>query len=594
MAYLDPNTSTFQQNIDILQNGVPQQQSNIVELSPAMDSGSAAGGSSQGTTAQPSTGGQTTPQTSAPVQTITPGRTGNIYERLFNPVQTAAKADTGSLTSQYQGFQTKAGPSRTYESTGAQQSLQGAIAPPPQVGTSDYQKYQDNFNAAKGYLGAQYTGPKGLSEAAPQDWNALSEALNRLYSTSSALGTGRGLEDYVAQAVPGLTTGERAFEAQALMKDPNFKSQLGSAQKAAADLKAQQAAQVSQAEAFAQQRAGEESAIAQKSKDYLGGQKAGFITAEQAKVDAALAQQKAVQDAYAKFQAGGATPDAAMTSGIPYTEFDNRADAAKRIWADTMSQFDDIKDVPLMTLAIDSQGREQYVFPGGWKDNGIYAAGTKGAQAHQIRKRAMERQKALEAAGFSPGNKQMKLPKGAKNYIKAPLGEYAAYNPLYFGEAGKYSPADLREFASFDEGTTPTYQNQASPEELDRFNRILELLGQNEQQLQAPQNDAEAYRQAQIGIDTAGYTDAEKQALNRVSEALKAASVKEERAVNRARSKYRSTRNAFGGKQVIGKALGSQIGGGVGAAVGTVFGVGGGYPGYLAGSEVGGYVGGLI
>lgn len=531
------------------------------------------------TQSQPSTPQTTSaPSTPAPAAstTATPGpvptlpsyqRTGSLSERLFSPLTTGAQQGQQSLTEAANLFSQQAGPSRSYESTGAENTLRQAY----QTGA------EPAMEAARGYVGAQYTGPHGLDTNTTAGLQKLTEDLQ---ARQRALGTGGGLETLIGQSVGGLTPGQALYEAQ---------RQLPAARVEARDLGFQQVAPLTArlmqerktAQDFAAQRAAEEADIAARSRGFLTGERGGISSEIQALMDERAAQQAAAEGAYGNIL--GQTPEGrlgALQAAAPYLEggaataerfntpavqANAEADALfNQIMADP--RYASIAGYDPLELGVTRRGKAFYDLNG----QDLRAA----VEDPAVRQMLYQRQQELENA-FDPARGQ----KRAFRHTPKEGGELAQYRPLYYGQG--FEPVDPVNYLGFDPGVRPSRENTSTAVQKEQFNRINDLLGEMDRIAQA----GESFRAAQIFADADKYLADEEAALEANKESLSAANEEWRRQVHKLRKAYRKAARE---KQY------AQIGQVIGGVAGGILGVGGGPLGVVAGAGTGSQIGGSI
>jgi len=513
MAFLPYN---FDTNLQYLQGG-GQQNDQVKELtqtpaeSPQGTTTPVAGGGQQAA-ATPST--QTTTQTAPDTATV--GTVGTAIDRLFNPLRQGLQAGGEQIKNLGTAFQQAAGPQETYQSGNVQNVLQQAIQPnaTPEVRTQ-----------AKGYVGAQYTGPTGLDA---DQLAALNEALNRVYTSNEAMKTSTGLSTLTRQAYPGTSIGEAQFNAEDLLQDPSFLQERAALQGTVGATQADVTAQTQAATDYATQRAQQEADIAAQSKAYLTGQKSGIENQWTQAANAALAQQQATQAQWDAINAGGAVPaDIAAQFNNPN---DVQAKAAQTQWQSIMDKYKDIADVPLLVPGMDSRGREVLYLPADYyakhpelQPTGDLLSSTDiaGLAAGNKQSRVVARQRELEKyfspTGYLPGTETARGP-GAYLQLGA-KPEYQQYMPMYgAGTTGTTVPTwqspEVQNYLSFDPGNLLAGQNNwqmvTTQDQADRYNEIEDLLGESDQMTKS----GEPLRAAMINTDVERYINDEKTSLD--------------------------------------------------------------------------------
>lgn len=486
---------------------------------------SSAGSGSSGTGVQDTTPTEgTTPQPNQTVGEIQ--KTGNLQERLFQPLQRglgAAQEQTQALRT---AFDTKAGPSRTWEGIGGQQQLETAI--------------KAGGTGAEGILGASYGGPQGLSA---EDTASLSDAFARVNTRVGAYRNPGQLQQYVQQST-GVTPGMARYDAAILAADTPFQdsvSALETANKASTEALAKQKQETS---AFAQQRSKEEADIAKQAQTYLSGQSGDIMTQLTQRV---AAENQKRQQLEAARSAALDTGDISALQGLDPSmlSFDPSALNTDRdkLAAEAQAQrdaimndprFASIKDIPVMTLAINNHGNERKAFDADW-----YDANRKQYtqdEFRQIRKLAEARQDALRDAGFAFKDKDKThtyVASDPERKGQEKAAKYSEINPLYFGTP--WEQTQETEFLGPITGTQAYENNMATPEEMARYNAIMNMLGGNgmEQGL--------AYEAPVLGYDMSGFQQQEENQAEARRMAMAQAQTDWARFVNKARDKYKDS-----------------------------------------------------
>lgn len=416
--------------------------------------------------------------------------TGSLNQRLFNPLTAGAQAGQQQLQQAAEAFQQQAGPSRTFESIGGEQTLGRAV------------ESGQGMDEARQLVGAQYTGPMGLDMESLADLQRLQE---QLQTRQQALGTGGGLSTLIQQSAPGLTAGEARFEAKRLL--PEAREQARDLGLEAVNPFVQALARGSEeAQAFAQQRQAEEDAIRQASVDLLRGRETGITGDIQRAIDTAAEQQRAAQEAYAAIQ--GATPEERLGligRAAPFLQSGTAEDPGEMLGQDVAEalfspgarqtaegraaiqgvlndpRYAAIKDIPILERSITKRGKGFY----GLNDEDIRR------QIPDKAKRALlyERQRELE-----------KLAGGMRR-----PGEFSATNPIY-GE--EYQALDPSTYLGFDPGMSPSRENVSTEQQRTQFNRIQDLLGEMDRI-----GEAEPLRAARIYAQVGQYLEDEERNL---------------------------------------------------------------------------------
>jgi hypothetical protein len=469
-------------------------------------------------------------------------RTGNLQQRLFQPLQKGLEQTNTQTQALRTAFDTAAGPSRTFEGIGGQNQLEGAI--------------KAGGIGAEGLIGASYGGPSGLS---PEDTAKLQDALNRVSTRTGSYQRPGELATYVQQST-GVNPGMARYDAAILSADKPFQESVkglseaqGASQKA---LEAQQA----QTTAFAKQRAQEEAAIASKAQEYLQGQGTNIMGDLAKRVAEAQAKNQTASTAYDAFKNTGdistlTALDPSMLGFDPNTLTTDRdklafqaSQAKQTILNDPM--FASIKDVPLMTLGINNHGVEVKKMDPEWEaaNKSKYPPSVWNA----IVKQASLRQDKLRDAGFAykykyggatgvaadPGET-----KGGKTQRKDQMtaGQYSELDPLYFGTP--WEGVDQSAYLNPLTTINPNEQMMSTAEERARYNAIQNMLGGN-----GMDTPGVLYSAPTIGYDLEGFKAAE-DAMNqdRVNQEI-AAQNEWQRRVGKSRKKYKERKaSSWGG-----------------------------------------------
>lgn len=543
MAFLGSRDSSFQQNRNYLQNGGEKPIQDLDSVVHPMTIG--AGGAESQVTSAPASQTQTSEQKpDGTIKTSTIDTrpvfktTGSLSERLFDPLKTGVAQGKQSLQQTQQNFQQAAGPSRTFAGIGGQQTLQGAV----DTGTG--------LQEAQALVDAGYTGPQGLNQERLAGLQNLSQDL-RL--RQQALGTGGGLASLIQGSVPGLTRGEAMFEAKRRLPTDEIRARDLGFQTASLAPAVSSAAQG--ARDFAQQRTGEEDAIREASKGYLGGRKSDISSVIQSAMEDAQTQQQGASQAYQDIL-GAPEQDRreALTAASPYLE--GGAKTAGQFSEGAVAQtaegkalkeqilndprFSDVKEYGPLELGVTKRGKSFYNIDG--KDiRQVVGDPNK-------RLKLYERQRELE-----------------KQFGQKADGQFSTTNPLYFGD--EFQAADPSQYLGFDPGVRPSKGNISSEKQRDQFNRITGLLGQ----LDKIEEAGEPFRAAQIFADAERYLDDEFAALEARKGKLSKSDQEWATSVNKARKKYKkkkrqkkyaqigATIGVGGHAPIIGGALGKSL-----------------------------------
>ena len=442
-----------------------------------------------------------------------PGQTGGggLYGQLVDPVVGAAQAGSADVMSFADQFRSAAGPARTYDTSGAQATLSGAVE-------------GGAMGPAFDLVGAKYEGPAGLD---PTGVAGLGTLQSDLELREKALGTGAGLTTTIGQTVQTLTPGEARFEAEAMF-DPAYRAALATDLAPIGQFAGELGTETAAAKTFAEERAAQEADIAAKSTEYLTGRGEGITGDIQAQIDAITAQQLGASQAFSgaldtedpaamiealrKAQAGGFTGGEDLAGGFSTEDFL----ASQGAEANTAAiigdpKYAELKDVPQGQLGVDSHGRQTYLIPDA-KGNMVDFRTVlgKGAEAVLFK----ERQGALEEAFGSQRGVSFPGGRTSGDYFGAPTGQQLT-NPLYFGK--EFQGPEIASYLGFDPGFSPSRKNVSSEEQRDQYNRIQELIG-NLDRMEADEDNP--WRYAMITANLEGYLEDEMAGLEAQGDTL--------------------------------------------------------------------------
>jgi hypothetical protein len=394
------------------------------------------------------------------------GPYGDLFKSLTQGVGEAYKG-LGGLASQYSE---KAGPYRTYESTGAEATLGAALQP------------KGAIEPAAKILKSEYKGPMGLSEADQATSDRLTQSVGALEAQRRALGTGMGIQDLLSQYAPGITPGEARHESRSLAGNQGFQGALGAVQGDISNLYGTLYGLQGGAEAIGKARTAQEADIAKRAQQYLSGRESAITAPIQARAAELAAQDAATQAAWNKFQDTGDWRDllgqtiqgetgSYGAEGL-YSPQAQALDRGKARWASIMADFPNLKDIPVMQMGSTGTGRQTLQFDPEWW------AAHKGehtdAEWATIKQQARQRNKALVEAGFSPFAQDYRTPE--VSFTSAGPGEYGGIMPMYFA-LENFAPQDLRAYLELQDAAPPSIENLATGDEKAILNRINEIRG---------------------------------------------------------------------------------------------------------------------
>lgn len=498
--------------------------------------------------------------------------------RVLGAYQSGIAGGHQDVAQALQTFQEQAGPTRTFESIGGAGTLQQAIETP-----TTGQDYAERMTGASNILGSAYTGPlswtAGTAKSAEQV-AATKDKAQELQQQAQALQSGYGVSTLIQKQNPYLTPGQLRYEAQQVTMSPEYRAYQTKALEDVGKLWEGLSAGETTSAARAGERIAEEKAIGEAATGYLQGQRQETVDAWESVIAQKQAEQKALDEAWAKFQQSGNledlrglpewaratyTPEAAKPWEAPVQwspeQFNTQARqdlaTAQQTYQNIMNdpKYGGIADIPILNLKIDSHGREQYDFsqvPANLKTvmAGIMAqlgGGEKGKNA--LNNLLVQRQHDLEAAGFSPGSVREAKPSGGANMydVSKAYGKYATYIPLYYAgdpQQAMWQPEDYRFYLQMNPGTLPTRENLATKDQKTLYNNVQTLLEEVDRI-----GEDEPFRAAQVAAEVDKFLNDEEAILSSREEALKGAAGDWAKTVHQMRRKYeKAKRRARWGK----------------------------------------------
>jgi hypothetical protein len=518
-------------------------------------------------TAPPPPAGDTLAPTVEPIE-LGYQTTGGIEERLFQPIGAATEAGEAQLTEFADLFRTQAGPSRTFESINAPATLEGAIQGAP-------------IAPAQELLASQYQGPAGLDPGAAGNLMGLA---GRLRARQEALGTGGGLSETLAQSAPGTTGGEARFTAQDVL-GPDYRGRLAAATAGVDPFAGRLEEEITGTAEFAQQRTGEEEAIATQAEDYLRGRKTGITGDIEAEMEKQLGLQGQAGDLFREAMKEGQTPeqiadilreaqslgfiDPEADVGAFNTEIRQAISANPAIAQELMNrpEFESLAEVPLAELGIDNKGRQTYMIPdanGNLKDFRT-VLGT-GQEAVLFKQRQAAFEEAFSSQRGVPFASGKRTSTTGGQFGEPSLSQLA--DPLYFGKGIESSLPQITNFLDLDSGVRPSRGNVSTEEQRDQYNRIGDIL----QDLDRIEKDETPFRAATIAARVDEFLTAEEEALEEQKDTLDKQGKQWFHQVKTLRKRYRKAeREAKWGKigGAVGSVLLSPLGPGISTAAGT-------------------------
>jgi hypothetical protein len=448
----------------------------------------------------------------------------DLYKSLFSPITSGVQTAGKKLQDTTSNFVTGLGNRRTWESLGGEGYMNDILsgAKPEQEG--------------KDLIKASYSGG-GLDQASIDE---LTGELTLLKPWQNAFKTGQATEDLLQQSAPNLTTGERKFEAKSLRKNPDYVQSEQNIQKSLSDILADYDRSQAEARGIAQQKAADESGIAQNTQTYLKSAGGAYETAWDKIIADEQAKNKTLQDAWTKFQTGpgvlsdlNAIPESGREGWTPdqfSTDTRKRYEEGAQVYNGIVGdpKYASIKDVPLMSLAVNDHGYERMDFDPEWwaEHQGEHTS----SEWSKIKELARQRQKDLKTAGFegtrygsseawsSPygGMEQGRYTGVIENKAVGGTGtgKYSDLFPLYFGNPIDMPTLNSEEYFHFDPGVSPARQNVSTEDQRAIYNRIQRILDEvigSDTQMQDPE---EAYRAAKVVGEIGDYLADETKALN--------------------------------------------------------------------------------
>jgi hypothetical protein len=397
------------------------------------------------------------------------GRTQTLQERV------------GQLGQQ---FQQQAGPALQFGEE-QQQSLLGALS-----GGATPEQLQ----LAQGVLGTQFTGPTQLNQ---QEVGDIQSRIQSLSGIGRGLASGTGLTGFLQQQTPGLTSGQALFEAE--RRQGELRGLGAETQRGAGEAQRALTGQQELAQQTVEQRRQQAEQVREQARGFLGGQREELTAGVEERIAAQQEAQQAVAGAFQKFQESGDIKDlegfVPEDQLAPFKERGERLQKAKEARTNLDKEFDDIKDIPIedVGLVITKRGRANRTVKIGDKTFQLNRSiagrdepfpGMTREETRKAAQRILDRQKEAEKLFGTELTK--------RGFTGEDRGEFADVAPL-FGQ--QQEPIDLRQFAQFAGGITPSFGQTAGAGEIEQLNRIAQLLGES-----GRLQDLPAFQAAQIGI----------------------------------------------------------------------------------------------
>ena len=424
------------------------------------------------------------------------GETGTTTERLLQPMYQAREAGQEQLSGFAESFREQAGPSRTFEDIGGQQTLQQAI------GGGD-------LESARGLVSAQYGGPAGLGQ---QNVLGLQDLAGRLRTRQAAMGSGGGLQTLLRQYSPGLTSGEARFEAKNIFAGPGYRQRVEAAGERIGSFGESISREAQEARQFGLSREAEEADISRQSREFLAGRGetiGGNITQEVERLR--QQEQEREQTFRGAFGDGGGLDSIRKLkeSGLLSPEISGQfgesslrgLQESQRVRESIIqrSEFSALKDIPVGKLGTTAKGKSTYLIPDP-KTGELVDYGTllKPKERILFRKRQQEMEKR-----FDPKRGQARL--GGRTPQEE--SRLAQLSPLYHG--GQFKPPSLQKFITWDPGVAPSRGNVSTDQQRNQYNRINDLLGN----LDRIEKSESPFRAGRVAADVERYLKDEEESL---------------------------------------------------------------------------------
>jgi len=454
------------------------------------------------------------------------GETGTTTERLFQPMYQAREAGQEQLSGFAESFREQAGPSRTFQDIGGQQTLQQAIS-------------GGGLESARGLVGAQYGGPAALGQ---QNVLGLQDLAGRLRTRQTALGSGGGLQTLLKQYSPGLTSGEARFEAKNIFAGPGYRQRVEETGRRVGAFGESVSREAREAREFGQQRKAEEEDIARRSHGLLSGRGSeisGNITQEVERLR--QQEQEREQTFRGAFGDGGGLDSIRKLreSGLLSPEISGQfresalggLQESERVRESIVQrpEFSRLKDIPVGRLGTTAKGKSTYLIPDP-KTGELVDYGTllKPKERILFRKRQQEMEKQ-----FDPKRGQAR-PSGRTPQEESRL---AQLSPLYHGE--QFKPPSLQKFITWDPGVVPSRGNVSTEKQRDQFNRINDLLGN----LDRIEKSESPFRAGRVAADVERYLKDEETSLEAHKGTLDEQGRQWRNQVKRLRKSYRKAKS---------------------------------------------------
>ena len=449
--------------------------------------------------------------------------------KYFAPLSTQLKTGRESLGQATSAFTTAAGPYRSYGSIGGEEILRAGVER-----DTDLARQNQEEEAARALVGARYAGPTGLDQGT---LDRLNQQLTGLRSQAGGLTTTAGAAELLRGAAPGLTAGQRQFEARRLLGTEGFRSAARSTQEQTRQLMSDYLRSQSEAAAIAQARTEQEADISAQSRRYLTEAQTPIEQAIGERVAATQEQENALRSAYERAMTTGSMEDLAalgQASGVDVSGFNtigrqNEA-RAQEIYRSVVEdpKYETIREVPMMGLRIDKHGKQGW----SWDDDTAKQLREQlGERAFQATKKlAIQRQQAF-------GNTEL----AAGNVRKQGLGSLAIYNPLvqYGGQEAGFDPLAVQPYLGYEQGTGARRENIATADERARLNAIANILGSSQRL------GEEEYRGSVFRADPTAYAALEAEQIAALQKQTEQQAAAWRKMSDKARKQYLESKQGF-------------------------------------------------
>jgi hypothetical protein len=464
------------------------------------------------------------------------------YRSLFAPATNSLRDSYGKLSSAADEFVSQAGPLRSWSSIQGGKAIEDALTP-----DEDAEKDAAEMQAAKDLLGTSYKGPGTLAQG---DVDTVGKNLSSLKQSGKAYLGAPGIAAILqTQASTPATDQELAIEADRYLSNQDYLRSAQEFQKQISGLEGDYRSAQEQALGYAQRRTTDEADIANQARELLQGARGDISSELSRRVEAEKANEAAFNAAMDKYKATG---DLSALAG--YEGYDQAVEAfntptqqlyaeGKAKLAEIQGQYQDIANIPYFSPQITTRGLSTL----GWTPDELKALQSQydPKTLEALKKRATERQIALEDAGFSDSSQERYMSKYGDirmqpNPEKAPgPGKYSTLIPeLYGGELGAYQPLGTTDYVTSTDSSGLSPEALSTEAERDRYNRASLLLD-----LEDRMDAAETpYEKKKIATEAGKYLEDEKAALESRKEALTAKEQEYLVAVEDAHRRYRQAK----------------------------------------------------